>query len=64
MSGLTWKELRAVRLLDRYEAAIRLEQIRQQIRECCRFGFPVTLVHQAELQAAERQYTSATASVR
>lgn len=45
---------------DRYEAAIRLERIRQQIRENARYGFPITNTHRIEVQEAEAEYDLAT----
>jgi hypothetical protein len=50
-----------VRLEDRYEAAIRLEKARQNIRETGRYGFPVTRAHREEVHAAEAAYNHATA---
>lgn len=57
--GKVWKR----RLLDRYEAAIRLELIRQEVRECARYGFPITQAHCAEVADAERNYDRATAII-
>lgn len=52
-----------VRLEDRYEAAIRLEKARQNIRESDRYGFPVTRTHRDEVHIAEAAYDEATAAV-
>ena len=49
---------------DRYEAAIRLERVRQQIRENLRYGFPTTNTHMIEMQAADREYVAATDAAR
>lgn len=53
-----------VRLEDRYEAAIRLEKARQNIRETDLYGFPVTRTHRDEVHTAELAYDEATAAVR
>ena len=45
---------------DRYEAAIRLERIRQLMREYARYGYPLTVQHMAECRAAEAEYDAAT----
>jgi hypothetical protein len=58
--GRAWGKVRAVCVLDRYEAAIRLERARQRIRENTRYGFPVTLAHRTEVKDAEREYAAAT----
>ena len=61
-NGRAWSKPLVVPTADRYEAAIRLERARLHIRENFRYGFPVTAVHLAEVQAAEREYASATAA--
>lgn len=48
---------------DRYEAAIRLEKARQNIREHLRYGFPVTRALTAEAQTAEAAYSRTTAAI-
>jgi len=63
-NGRAWGKAHAVRLFDRYEAAIRLEKARQKLRELTRFGFPVTEADVAECSAAMREYESATAAGR
>jgi len=45
---------------DRYEAAIRLEQIRQTVREHLRYGIPVTAPHFEEMERANAEYEAAT----
>jgi hypothetical protein len=62
-TGRAWGKVRAVQMADRYEAAIRLEQARQQVRECSRYGFPTTRTHQDEVHAAELAYDAATAAI-
>ena len=51
---------RARIMADRYEAAIRLETIRQQLRECARYGFTVSNAMVHEHQDATREYNAAT----
>lgn len=62
--GRAWGKTRAARAVDRYEAAIRLERVRQQIRENLRYGFPITNTHMIEMQAAGREYVAATDAAR
>jgi len=45
---------------DRYEAAIRLERIRQTVREYLRYGVPVTAPHFEEMERANAEYDAAT----
>jgi hypothetical protein len=49
--------------IDRYEAAVRLERIRQQMREATRYGFVITRAQVAEAAAAEAEYDAATADL-
>jgi hypothetical protein len=49
-----------IKMINRYEAAVRWELARQIVRECKNYGFPVTLTDVAEVHAAERQYDRAT----
>lgn len=53
--------LRLVTPADRFEAARRWEQLRQIIRECTRYGFPVTERDMHVVQEAERHYDTLTA---
>lgn len=48
------------RRVDHYEAAVRLERIRQQVREASRYGFTVTRTMRDEVSAAEKEYTVAS----
>lgn len=50
--------------LDRYEAAIRLERVRQQIRETLRYGFPITGTHREEMRLASEAYVRACDAAR
>ncbi len=59
--GRAWGKIHATRAVDRYEAAIRLELIRQQLREATRYGFTVTAPMAAEVREAEAEYNEATA---
>jgi hypothetical protein len=55
--------IRALRVEDRYEAAIRLEKARQLIRESGRYGFPITRAMNDSLHDAEAAYGRATAAL-
>lgn len=61
MTRLALPRPRRARMADRYEAAIRLEKIRQQLREAARYGFTVTLPMANEVREAEAEYDAATA---
>jgi len=54
------KRLAAAAMVDRYEAAIRLERARQLMREAVRYGFTVTEPMAAEIRNAEAEYDQAT----
>lgn len=62
--GRGWGKVYKKRLGDRYEAAIRLERIRQLMRESSRYGLVVTRAHRDELHTAEVEYNAATAAIR
>lgn len=62
-AAMAWGRLVREKMIDRYEAAVQLERARQQVRECGRAGITLTLVHQEEVQAAERAYTAATNAI-
>ena len=49
-----------IEMPNRYAAAVRLERARQIVRECLRYGFPVTATDVAEVNAAEIAYDKAT----
>ena len=52
----------AARQVARYEAAVWLERARQIVRECQRYGYPVTLTDVNEVHDAEKAYNAATAA--
>jgi len=49
---------------SRVGAARRLERSRQLVRELTRYGYPVTQQHLDAVQAAERDYNTATTLLR
>lgn len=63
-TGRAWGKTRSAQMIARYEAAVWLEHARQAVRECLRYGFPVSQVDVAEVGAAEQAYVAATAALR